>query len=110
MNPFKKGSVSRVFTLTPKKPNSARRSVIKANLTNFKKTLAYIPGIGHNIKRYSSSLIRGQGARDVPMVNYSCVRNKYDLSAVLNRFSRRSIYGVKKNLVYFYKKKKFFRI
>jgi small subunit ribosomal protein S12 len=110
MNPFKKGSISRVFTLTPRKPNSARRSVVKANLSNFKKTLAYIPGIGHNLKKYASVLIRGVGGRDIPMVNYSCIRNKFDLNSVQNRFSRRSVYGIKKNLLYFYKKKKFFRL
>jgi len=94
-NPFSKGITIKVFIITPKKPNSARRSVIKTEISIFKKVLAYIPGIGHNLKKHSLVLVSGRGARDLPGVSYRCIRGKYDLSGVLNRLSRRSIFGIK---------------
>ncbi len=108
-NPFKKGSVIKTTVVTPRKPNSARRAVVKLNLTNNITSLSYIPGIGHNLRKHSLVLMRGRGARDLPMVNYSCLRNKYDLQPVINRLTRRSIYGVKLNKEE-KEKKKFFRI
>ena len=92
-----RGVVLRLRICTPRKPNSARRPVVKSFLTTKVYTLAYIPGIGHSLRRNSRVLIRGGGARDVPVVNYSCCRGVYDLSGVLNRRTRRSIYGVKRN-------------
>jgi len=93
-NPQKKGMVNRTRIVTPKKPNSARRPVAKVHLFNRKKTLAHIPGIGHNLRKHSSVLIRGGGARDLPGVSYTCIRGVYDLSSVLYKQRRRSIYGV----------------
>ena len=93
-NPQKKGIVLKTRIVTPKKPNSARRPVVKISLVNKKQTISHIPGIGHNLRKHSNILIRGGGARDLPGVNYTCVRGVYDLSCVLNKFRRRSIYGV----------------
>ena len=96
INPQKKGVVMRVKVVTPRKPNSARRPVAKVVLVSRRRLTAHIPGIGHNIRRHSSVLIRGGGARDLPGVGYTCVRGVYDFCKVLNRFNRRSIYGVSK--------------
>lgn len=93
-NPQKKGIVLKTRIITPKKPNSARRPVVKLSLVNKKQTVAHIPGIGHNLRKHSNILIRGGGARDLPGVSYTCVRGVYDLSGVLNKQRRRSIYGV----------------
>jgi small subunit ribosomal protein S12 len=105
-NSFVRGSVIRATAITPRKPNSARRAIVKLLLTNKISALSYIPGIGHNLRKHSLVLIRGGGARDLPMVNYSCVRGKYDLNGVMNRITRRSIYGVKKNKESFILKRK----
>lgn len=93
-NPFLKGVVMRARILTPKKPNSAKRPIAKVILTNKKRITAHIPGIGHNLRRHSTVLIRGGGARDLPGVSFTCVRGKHDLICVPNRFNRRSIYGI----------------
>lgn len=93
-NPQKKGIVIKTRIITPKKPNSARRPVVKIVLVNKKQTVAHIPGIGHNLRKHSNILIRGGGARDLPGVSYTCIRGVYDLSGVLNKQRRRSIYGV----------------
>ena len=93
-NPQKKGMVLKTRIITPKKPNSARRPVAKISLVNKKQTVAHIPGVGHNLRKHSNTLIRGGGARDLPGVSYTCVRSVYDLSSVLNKQRRRSIYGV----------------
>jgi small subunit ribosomal protein S12 len=93
-NPQKKGMVLKTRIVTPKKPNSARRPVAKISLVNKKQTVAHIPGIGHNLRKHSNVLIRGGGARDLPGVSYTCIRGLYDLSSVLNKLRRRSIYGV----------------
>ena len=84
-------------TATPRKPNSALRKVVKIKLSNKLETVAYIPGIGHNLRKHSHVLIKHGGARDVPGVNYTCIRGVYDLAPVLNRTKRRSIYGIKRN-------------
>jgi small subunit ribosomal protein S12 len=96
INPQKKGVVMKARIVTPRKPNSARRPVAKVILVNKKRLTAHIPGIGHNIRRHSSVLVRGGGARDLPGVRYTCVRGVYDFSKVLNRFNRRSRYGIPK--------------
>jgi small subunit ribosomal protein S12 len=88
--------VLRVCIVTPKKPNSARRPVVKVVLKSKKMALAHIKGIGHNLKKHSETLINGRGCRDLPGVNYSCVRGKYSLLGVLNKTKRRSIYGIKR--------------
>lgn len=93
-NPQKKGMVLKTRIVTPKKPNSARRPVAKISLVNKKQTVAHIPGVGHNLRKHSNILIRGGGARDLPGVSYTCIRGVYDLSGVLNKQRRRSIYGV----------------
>ena len=77
-----------------KNPNSARRPVAKISLVNKKQTVAHIPGVGHNLRKHSNTLIRGGGARDLPGVSYTCIRGVYDLGSVLNKERRRSIYGV----------------
>lgn len=93
-NPQKKGIIVQTRIVTPKKPNSARRPVAKINLVNKKQTIAHIPGIGHNLRKHSNVLVRGGGARDLPGVSFTCIRGVYDLSGVLNRYRRRSIYGI----------------
>lgn len=94
-SPQKKAIVMRLRICTPRKPNSARRPVVKAKLSNKKKALAHIPGSGHNLRRHSRTLICGVGARDLPVVNYSCLRGVYDFSPLFSKRRRRSIYGVR---------------
>lgn len=91
-----KGVVLRVRITTPRKPNSARRPVVKVYLTNIKRRLAHIPGKGHNLRKHSQVLISGVGARDLPGVHFSCIRGVYDFSPLDGKTRRRSIYGVKK--------------
>jgi small subunit ribosomal protein S12 len=90
------GNVFRPRIVTPKKPNSARRPVVKVFLHNDKHVVAHIPGIGHNLRRHSKVLVRGGGARDLPGVRHSCIRGVYDFLGVKNKNTRRSIYGVKR--------------
>lgn len=97
VKPQIRGVVLRVRIATPKKPNSARRPVAKVFLSIKRNIIAHIPGIGHNLRKHSEVLVRGGGTRDLPGVNYTCIRGKFDLSGVLNKNSRRSIYGVKLN-------------
>jgi small subunit ribosomal protein S12 len=94
INPQKKGTVVRARIVTPRKPNSAKRPVAKVVLVNKRRLTAHIPGIGHNLKKHSSVLVRGGGARDLPGVRYTCVRGVYDFSKVLNRYNKRSKYGI----------------
>lgn len=94
-SPQRKGVVLRLRICTPRKPNSARRPVVKTRLTSKKKALAHIPGSGHNLRRHSRILIAGVGARDLPVVNYTCIRGVYDFSPLYSKKRRRSIYGVK---------------
>ena len=94
--PQAKSIVKKVVILSPKKPNSARRSTIWAIIFYKRGLYAYIPGIGHSLRKHSIVLIKNKGARDLPGVNYTCVRGVHDLLGVLNRKTRRSIFGKKK--------------
>jgi small subunit ribosomal protein S12 len=97
-NPQKKAVCTRVLTISPKKPNSANRRVIKVFLPHFKtKLTAKIPGESHNIQQHSTILVRGARVRDLIAVSYSVIRGKYDLSGVFERKTKRSLYGVKKS-------------
>jgi small subunit ribosomal protein S12 len=95
-NPQKKGVCVKVYTRTPKKPNSALRKVAKVKLTNGKKVEAYVPGEGHNLQQYSVVLVRGGRVPDLPGVKYHLIRGKFDFKGVKNRKTSRSLYGVKK--------------
>lgn len=94
-NPQVRGTVLRVRIATPKKPNSARRPVAKITLVNKKNVVAHLPGIGHNLRKHSSVLVCGVGARDLPGVRHSCIRGVKDFGPVTGRTKRRSIYGIK---------------
>jgi small subunit ribosomal protein S12 len=94
--PQKKGSCIRVYKASPKKPNSARRSVARIGLSNVKKITAYIPGEGHNLQKFSSVLIRGGRVPDLPGVKFKVVRGKYDCHTILARRNGRSLIGNKK--------------
>jgi small subunit ribosomal protein S12 len=83
---------------TPRKPNSARRKVVKALLFTKRFVLSYITGNRHNLSKYGKVLIRGGGARDVPVVNFTCIRGKFDFSGLAGIKRRRSIYGLKLDL------------
>jgi small subunit ribosomal protein S12 len=95
--PQKKGVVLRLRICTPRKPNSARRPVTKLKLSTKKKALAHIPGSGHNLRKFSKVLINGNRCRDLPVVNYTCIRGVYDFAPLLDIKKRRSVYGLKKN-------------
>lgn len=94
--PQVKGVVIKVRITTPRKPNSARRPVVKVLLSTKKQRVAHIPGKGHNLRKHSEVLISGVGARDLPGVHFSCIRGVYDLSPVVGKVRRRSVYGVKR--------------
>jgi small subunit ribosomal protein S12 len=95
--PQKKGTCLKVFTASPKKPNSASRKVVKVVLLSTKKqTQCHIPGIKHNLQRYSTVLIRGGRVKDLPGVKYRVIRGKFDLKCVYDRFKARSKYGISK--------------
>jgi len=94
--PQKKGICLKVYTMTPKKPNSAIRKVAKIHVSNKLRLVAYIPGIGHNLQEHAVVLLRGGRVKDLPGVKYHLVRGKYDLSSVILRRKRRSKYGTKK--------------
>jgi small subunit ribosomal protein S12 len=89
---------TRVYTTTPKKPNSALRKVARVRLTSGFEVTAYIPGIGHNIQEHSVVLVRGGRVKDLPGVRYHVVRGALDTAGVKNRTQRRSKYGAKKTL------------
>ena len=95
-NPQKKGVCTRVFTTTPKKPNSALRKVARVRLTNGIEVTAYIPGEGHNLSEHSQVLIRGGRVKDLPGVRYHIIRGPYDAAGVEDRKRGRSLYGTKK--------------
>ena len=95
-SPFKRGVCTRVYTATPKKPNSALRKVARVRLTNAIEVTAYIPGIGHNLQEHSVVLIRGGRVKDLPGVRYHIVRGALDTAGVQNRMQSRSKYGAKK--------------
>ena len=94
--PQKKGVCVKVFTRTPKKPNSALRKVSRIKLSNNKQITGYIPGEGHNLQEHSLVLIRGGRVKDLPGVKYHVIRGKYDLQAIKNRQQGRSKYGSKR--------------
>ena len=94
--PQKKGVCVRVFTRSPKKPNSAIRKVARIRLTNNLKVTAYIPGEGHNLQEYSTVLMRGGRVKDLPGVKYHLIRGKLDFLGVKDRKTSRSKYGTKK--------------
>ncbi|MGX7577110.1 30S ribosomal protein S12 [Candidatus Vidania fulgoroideorum] len=93
--PQKKGICLKVYTTTPKKPNSALRKVAKVKLTNNIEIISYIGGEGHNLQEHSIVLVRGGRVKDLPGVKYHLVRGVYDLSGVVGRKSSKSKYGVK---------------
>jgi len=95
-NPLKRGVCVRVYTTTPKKPNSALRKVARVRLTNGVEVTAYIPGIGHNLQEHSIVLVRGGRVKDLPGVRYKVIRGALDTSGVEGRRSGRSRYGSKK--------------
>ncbi len=94
--PFKRGVCTRVYTQTPKKPNSALRKVARIRLSNGTEVTAYIPGEGHNLQEHSIVMIRGGRVKDLPGVRYHVVRGRYDTTGVDGRNQSRSKYGVKK--------------
>lgn len=94
--PQKRGVCIRVFTTTPKKPNSALRKVARVRLTNNVEVTAYIPGIGHNLQEHSVVLIRGGRVKDLPGVRYHVIRGTLDAEGVQNRMQGRSLYGAKR--------------
>ena len=95
-NPQKRGVCTRVYTTTPKKPNSALRKVARVRLTNGREVNAYIPGEGHNLQEHSIVLIEGGRVKDLPGVRYHIVRGTLDTSGVSDRKTSRSRYGAKK--------------
>ncbi len=95
-SPFKRGSCLRVFTVTPKKPNSALRKVARVRLSNGKEITAYIPGEGHNIEEHARVLVRGGKVKDLPGVRYHIVRGALEVEGVKGRRQGRSRYGTKR--------------
>lgn len=94
--PQRRGVCTRVYTTTPKKPNSALRKVARVRLTNGMEVTAYIPGEGHNLQEHSVVMIRGGRVKDLPGVRYHIVRGTLDTSGVADRRQRRSKYGAKR--------------
>ena len=94
--PQKRGVCIRVYTTTPKKPNSALRKVARVKLTNGQEVSAYIPGEGHNLQEHSVVMIRGGRVKDLPGVRYHILRGILDTQGVESRKQRRSLYGTKK--------------
>jgi small subunit ribosomal protein S12 len=94
--PQKRGVCTRVYTTTPKKPNSALRKVAKVRLTNQTEVIAYIPGEGHNLQEHSIVLIRGGRVKDLPGVRYHIIRGSLDTAGVNDRKQSRSKYGAKR--------------
>ena len=95
-SPQKRGVCTRVYTTTPKKPNSALRKIARVRLSNKMEVTCYIPGEGHNLQEHSIVLIRGGRVKDVPGVRYHIIRGTLDTSGVEGRKQSRSLYGVKK--------------
>ena len=95
-NPQKRGVCTRVYTTTPKKPNSALRKVCRVRLVNGMEVTAYIPGIGHNLQEHSIVLVRGGRVKDLPGVRYKVVRGALDTAPVNDRMQARSRYGAQR--------------
>jgi small subunit ribosomal protein S12 len=96
-SPQRRGVCTRVYTTTPKKPNSALRKVARVRLTSQIEVTAYIPGVGHNLQEHSIVLVRGGRVRDLPGVRYKVIRGALDAAGVKNRKQARSRYGAKKD-------------
>ena len=96
-SPQRRGVCTRVYTHTPKKPNSALRKVARVRLTNQMEVTAYIPGVGHNLQEHSVVLIRGGRVKDLPGVRYKIIRAALDTSGVNDRKQARSKYGAKRS-------------
>ena len=94
--PQRRGVCTRVYTTTPKKPNSALRKVARVKLTNGIEVTSYIPGVGHNLQEHSVVLIRGGRVKDLPGVRYHIIRGVLDTQGVKDRKKRRSLYGAKR--------------
>lgn len=94
--PQKRGVCTRVYIVTPKKPNSALRKVARVRLTNKMEVISYIPGVGHNLQEHSIVLVRGGRVKDLPGVRYHIIRGALDTQGVADRKQGRSKYGVKK--------------
>ena len=94
--PQKRGVCTRVYTTTPKKPNSALRKVARVRLTNGYEVISYIPGEGHNLQEHSVIMIRGGRVKDLPGVRYHIIRGALDTQGVKDRKQSRSLYGAKK--------------
>lgn len=95
-NPQKRGVCTRVYTTTPKKPNSALRKVARVRMTNGREAACYIPGIGHNLQEHSVVLVRGGRVKDLPGVRYKIIRGALDTQGVDKRRKSRSRYGAKR--------------
>ena len=95
-SPQKRGVCTRVYTTTPKKPNSALRKVARVRLSSGVEVTAYIPGVGHNLQEHSMVLVRGGRVKDLPGVRYKIIRGSLDTQGVKNRKQARSRYGAKK--------------
>ena len=95
-SPQRRGVCTRVYTTTPKKPNSALRKVAKVRLTNSREVISYIPGEGHNLQEHSMVLVRGGRVKDLPGVRYRIIRGSLDTQGVKDRKQARSRYGAKK--------------
>ena len=95
-SPQKRGVCTRVYTTTPKKPNSALRKVARVRLTNGSEVISYIPGEGHNLQEHSVVLIRGGRVKDLPGVRYHIIRGTLDTQGIAKRRQRRSLYGAKR--------------
>ena len=96
-SPQRRGVCTRVYTTTPKKPNSALRKVARVRLSSGVEVTAYIPGVGHNLQEHSIVLVRGGRVKDLPGVRYKVIRGTLDASGVRNRKQARSRYGAKKD-------------
>lgn len=95
-NPSRRGVCTRVYTVTPKKPNSALRKVARVRLTNGIEVTAYIPGVGHNLQEHSVVLVRGGRVKDLPGVRYHIIRGTLDCGGVEGRRKSRSKYGARR--------------
>ena len=94
--PQRRGVCTRVYTTTPKKPNSALRKVARVKLTSKQEVTAYIPGVGHNLQEHSIVMVRGGRVKDLPGVRYHIIRGALDASGVEGRMQGRSLYGAKR--------------
>lgn len=94
-SPQRRATCLKVFITTPRKPNSAQRKTARVLLSNYRRVTAYIPGMSHNLQKYSAVLVRGGRAKDLPGVRYTTIRGKYDLHRLVLRRKSRSKYGAK---------------